>query len=75
MGDGWRSDFGPTHFDFYSPPDFRVQVIFFINIHSLIFDNVVGAISFYLTFFHLTVKIVGTTQSTYSQKYTLIHWW
>ncbi|KAG5052752.1 hypothetical protein JHK87_004950 [Glycine soja] len=26
MGEGWRSDFGPTHFDFYSPPDFRVQV-------------------------------------------------
>ncbi|KAK7372094.1 hypothetical protein VNO80_05463 [Phaseolus coccineus] len=26
MGDGWRSDFGPTHFDFYSPPDFRVEV-------------------------------------------------
>ncbi|KAK7300945.1 hypothetical protein RJT34_11798 [Clitoria ternatea] len=26
MGEGWRLDFGPTHFDFYSPPDFRVQV-------------------------------------------------
>ncbi|KAG5076945.1 hypothetical protein JHK82_055640 [Glycine max] len=21
MGEGWHSDFGPTHFDFYSPPD------------------------------------------------------
>ncbi|XP_054818300.1 phosphoinositide phospholipase C 2-like [Prosopis cineraria] len=26
MGDGWRSDFGGTHFDFYSPPDFFVKV-------------------------------------------------
>ncbi|KAK7321350.1 hypothetical protein VNO77_31911 [Canavalia gladiata] len=26
MGEGWRSDFGPTHFDLYSPPDFRVEV-------------------------------------------------
>ncbi|XP_058766173.1 phosphoinositide phospholipase C 1-like [Vicia villosa] len=26
MGEGWRSEFGQTHFDFYSPPDFRVQV-------------------------------------------------
>jgi len=32
MGEGWRSDFGPTHFDFYSPPDFRVKVILLINI-------------------------------------------
>ncbi|XP_027368438.1 phosphoinositide phospholipase C 2-like [Abrus precatorius] len=26
MGEGWHSDFGPTHFDIYSPPDFRVQI-------------------------------------------------
>ncbi|KAK7385528.1 hypothetical protein VNO78_31250 [Psophocarpus tetragonolobus] len=26
MGEGWRSDFRPTHFDLYSPPDFQVQV-------------------------------------------------
>ncbi|CAI8585838.1 unnamed protein product [Vicia faba] len=26
MGEGWHSEFGQTHFDFYSPPDFRVQV-------------------------------------------------
>ncbi|XP_004490601.1 phosphoinositide phospholipase C 1-like [Cicer arietinum] len=26
MGEGWQSEFGQTHFDFYSPPDFRVQV-------------------------------------------------
>ncbi|MCL7026734.1 hypothetical protein MKW94_008336 [Papaver nudicaule] len=26
MGDGWRSDFKPTHFDTYSPPDFYVKV-------------------------------------------------
>ncbi|CAJ1970640.1 unnamed protein product [Sphenostylis stenocarpa] len=35
MGDGWRSDFGPTHFDFYSPPDFRVQ----IGIHGVPADK------------------------------------
>ncbi|KAK8467130.1 hypothetical protein PHAVU_008G261100 [Phaseolus vulgaris] len=35
MGDGWRSDFGPTHFDFYSPPDFRVQ----IGIHGVEADK------------------------------------
>ncbi|KAK9153505.1 hypothetical protein Sjap_000985 [Stephania japonica] len=26
MGDGWRSDFSPTHFDNYSPPDFYARV-------------------------------------------------
>ncbi|RZC90732.1 hypothetical protein C5167_028566 [Papaver somniferum] len=26
MGDGWRLDFKPTHFDTYSPPDFYVKV-------------------------------------------------
>ncbi|KAL5721050.1 phosphoinositide phospholipase C [Ranunculus cassubicifolius] len=26
MGDGWFSDFGPTHFDVYSPPDFYARV-------------------------------------------------
>lgn len=38
MGEGWHSDFGPTHFDFYSPPDFRVEVITLRNIfiHFLI---------------------------------------
>ncbi|QCE00895.1 phosphoinositide phospholipase C 2-like [Vigna unguiculata] len=35
MGDGWRSDFSPTHFDFYSPPDFRVQ----IGIHGVPADR------------------------------------
>ncbi|TKY56471.1 Phosphoinositide phospholipase C 2 [Spatholobus suberectus] len=35
MGDGWRSDFRPTHFDFYSPPDFRVKV----GIHGVPVDT------------------------------------
>ncbi|GLT81717.1 hypothetical protein SLE2022_001520 [Rubroshorea leprosula] len=26
MGEGWRSDFKPTHFDSYSPPDFYTRV-------------------------------------------------
>ncbi|KAJ4834701.1 hypothetical protein Tsubulata_003607 [Turnera subulata] len=26
MGDGWRLDFKPTHFDTYSPPDFYTRV-------------------------------------------------
>ncbi|XP_057788883.1 phosphoinositide phospholipase C 6-like [Salvia miltiorrhiza] len=26
MGDGWRHDFSPTHFDAYSPPDFYTKV-------------------------------------------------
>ncbi|KAK9282779.1 hypothetical protein L1049_011000 [Liquidambar formosana] len=26
MGDGWRLDFSPTHFDSYSPPDFYTKV-------------------------------------------------
>ncbi|KAF1863854.1 hypothetical protein Lal_00030971 [Lupinus albus] len=26
MGEGWYSDFGRTHFDLYSPPDFYVKV-------------------------------------------------
>lgn len=26
MGDGWRLDFSPTHFDTYSPPDFYTKV-------------------------------------------------
>ncbi|XP_039136380.1 LOW QUALITY PROTEIN: phosphoinositide phospholipase C 2-like [Dioscorea cayenensis subsp. rotundata] len=26
MGDGWRYDFGKTHFDTYSPPDFYTRV-------------------------------------------------
>ncbi|KAK7275996.1 hypothetical protein RIF29_17125 [Crotalaria pallida] len=26
MGEGWQTDFGPTHFDLYSPPDFFVKV-------------------------------------------------
>ncbi|KAF9599106.1 hypothetical protein IFM89_035385 [Coptis chinensis] len=26
MGDGWRLDFNPTHFDAYSPPDFYTRV-------------------------------------------------
>lgn len=26
MGDGWRMDFKPTHFDVYSPPDFYTRV-------------------------------------------------
>ncbi|KAJ4978692.1 hypothetical protein NE237_009472 [Protea cynaroides] len=26
MGDGWRMDFSPTHFDAYSPPDFYTRV-------------------------------------------------
>lgn len=26
MGDGWRFDFSPTHFDSYSPPDFYTKV-------------------------------------------------
>ncbi|GAV66611.1 C2 domain-containing protein/PI-PLC-Y domain-containing protein/PI-PLC-X domain-containing protein/efhand_like domain-containing protein [Cephalotus follicularis] len=26
MGDGWRLDFKPTHFDLYSPPDFYTRV-------------------------------------------------
>lgn len=29
MGEGWRSDFGPTHFDAYSPPDFYTKVQIF----------------------------------------------
>lgn len=34
MGDGWHSDFQQTHFDCYSPPDFRVQVIVLIVIKT-----------------------------------------
>lgn len=26
MGDGWQVDFKPTHFDYYSPPDFYAKV-------------------------------------------------
>ncbi|XP_052186454.1 phosphoinositide phospholipase C 6-like isoform X2 [Diospyros lotus] len=26
MGDGWRHDFSPTHFDTYSPPDFYTKI-------------------------------------------------
>ncbi|KAL1308556.1 hypothetical protein HN51_050533 [Arachis hypogaea] len=26
MGEGWRSEFSPTHFDLYSPPDFCVEL-------------------------------------------------
>ncbi|CAL5363867.1 unnamed protein product [Camellia sinensis] len=26
MGDGWRLDFSPTHFDAYSPPDFYTKI-------------------------------------------------
>ncbi|XP_042392353.1 phosphoinositide phospholipase C 2-like isoform X1 [Zingiber officinale] len=26
LGDGWRMDFSPTHFDSYSPPDFYTKV-------------------------------------------------
>lgn len=26
MGDGWRLDFSPTHFDAFSPPDFYTKV-------------------------------------------------
>ncbi|KAL6980709.1 Phosphoinositide phospholipase C 6 [Sarracenia purpurea var. burkii] len=26
MGDGWRQDFSPRHFDTYSPPDFYTKV-------------------------------------------------
>ena len=26
MGEGWNSEFGLSHFDFYSPPDLYVQV-------------------------------------------------
>ncbi|KAK2430318.1 phosphoinositide phospholipase C [Trifolium repens] len=35
MGEGWHSEFGQTHFDFYSPPDFRVQV----GIHGVPVDT------------------------------------
>nr|KYP52292.1 Phosphoinositide phospholipase C 2 [Cajanus cajan] len=35
MGDGWRFDFRHTHFDFYSPPDFQVQV----SIHGVPADK------------------------------------
>jgi len=36
MGEGWQSEFGQTHFDFYSPPDFYVQVIILLIVIGMI---------------------------------------
>jgi len=45
MGHGWSSDFSPTHFDKFSPPDFFTKVNWIIKQH---FSINLGGLIFFL---------------------------